>query len=110
MDSNLSEKELNFIRQLIQNDENRQERTFLIKIIPFVNVVLGAALFIASALYFLTDPTIFHAKWVLLPGSIFGIILLLLGLLLSKENSHVAERKKITAILKKLVNDEMLKK
>jgi len=110
MESNLTDKELNFIRQLIANDKNKQERSLLSRIVPFINVLLGSALIIASSLFFLNDPTVYHAKWVLLPGALSGIVLLVIGLLLSKENALVIERKKMASILKKVINEDLLKK
>jgi hypothetical protein len=110
MESNLTDKELNFIRQLIKNDTNKPEISILARAVPFVNVLLGSALIIVSSVFFLNDPTDYHAKWILLPGALSGIVLLVIGLLLSKENALNTERKKIASILKKLVNEDLLKK
>ena len=109
MESNLTDRELDFIKQLLKNDENRkQERTILVRILPILNALLGTALIFSSIVLFLNNPVINVAKWVLLPGIVSGIILLVTGLLLSRENARALERKKMAAILRKLVDADLL--
>jgi hypothetical protein len=110
MEQNLTDRELDFIKKIMKSDDTKQERSMLSFLVAFVNIVLGSLLIISTAVFFLNSPTTEHAKWVLLPGSISGIILLLIGLLLSRENSRTAERKKIALILKKVIHEDLLKK
>ncbi len=100
MESKLTDRELDFIKQLLKNDENKkQERTILVRIVPVLNALLGTALIFSSILLFLNNPVIKVAQWVLIPGVVSGIILLVTGLLLSRENARVLERKKMALYL-----------
>jgi hypothetical protein len=109
MEPNLSVKELDLIRQLIKNDKNAREISTLTKVVPFVNVILGSALIIAACIFFLNDPTDDHAKWILMPGMLSGIILLVIGLLISKENAMVTFRMRMASILKKVISEDLIK-
>ena len=104
MSADLSPEDLSFLREFVQTADsmdNPQRR--LATVASAVLIVCGVVLAGYAAYLYTAHPSDQIARFVLLPGVGGGLGLAALGLLLPKFCSHCEEKKRLGAILTKLV-------
>ena len=107
MSADLSPEDLSFVREFVQTADSMGEpQRRLGTVASAVLIVCGVLLAGYAAYLFTAQPSDRVARFVLLPGVGGGLGLAALGLLIPRLCSHCEEKKRLGAILTRLVPED----
>ncbi|MEQ8314752.1 MAG: hypothetical protein RL839_04765 [Gammaproteobacteria bacterium] len=102
MSANLTFKEKRYAQQIINN--SKKEPSSWPDWASYVLFAIGGFLTVSVGFIFLEYPSTFAFKWVLLPGGVMGIAIMLFGAYAQRKHEESEEQRLLAGLVRKLMD------